>query len=494
MTSVAVFWDIENCAPPKNIRGSLVEEKLRKYLTGLGPIKQISAYAQMKDFPHELKQELQHSGVHLIDAPHLSEKDVVDHMIITDMYLFAMNNAHPQKIVLISGDIDYAYPLARLRQHQYEIILVIPPVGANRMLIEQADVILEWNDIMGRSGSASKTGFEGQRMRFEFLRSILEEMEQDGMTPAKDLSEIEIRLDAKYPTWKQTTKFDSIEEYYAAYEKVWASTTAQDSLENSDIDEEDVHEEVDPDRYSPLITVLHQAESQGTREPELAWIGIALRSLMDDPLRYLGIKRLKDYVLEAQEYGIVKVRQDGLQHYVSLIHKAEREKPSSLDDTDLDLLEQALESLRQDEVIPTSKAVLGRMRELGDGWIVSKSSYGSLRHLLDVAKDQRGIIIETSHSFQLIFPKSGKFDYWDPNDSDNDPFSNEEWVAFEDFLKAHSDLRVKGRYGLAKMVKDQCEVLSSLSLGKLTVLVQLAINKGWLTFYQDKLGLSPIYK
>ena len=87
MTSVAVFWDIENYAPPSKMKGTLVEKKLREPIREMGPIRRIFAYAEQSGFPEDLRMELQRSGIHLIDTPHgRYGKDAADQMIITDMF------------------------------------------------------------------------------------------------------------------------------------------------------------------------------------------------------------------------------------------------------------------------------------------------------------------------------------------------------------------------------------------------------------------------
>ncbi|KAH7343894.1 hypothetical protein B0J17DRAFT_194909 [Rhizoctonia solani] len=51
-------------------------------------------------------------------------------------------------IVLISGDRDFAYPLAILKARKYEVGLIVPPGGAHPALRAQASWVMEWKDVL----------------------------------------------------------------------------------------------------------------------------------------------------------------------------------------------------------------------------------------------------------------------------------------------------------------------------------------------------------
>ena len=144
--NIAIFWDMENCAPPRGTKGPDIVENLRSTLKDFGAIRHIYGYAELRLIPKDLRMELQRSGVHLIDVP-VQEKDAADKMIISDLIMFAVDNPPPKILVLISGDRDYAYSLAKLRLRGYEVILLIPPVGAHQSLLAQADRIIDWYDL-----------------------------------------------------------------------------------------------------------------------------------------------------------------------------------------------------------------------------------------------------------------------------------------------------------------------------------------------------------
>ncbi|CAE6424006.1 unnamed protein product [Rhizoctonia solani] len=206
MNRVGIFWDYENCAPPSGIPGYVVAERLRATCGAYGSVTQFRAYLELSTPPPTtpsqsasagpssndlscpptspktlaLRSELQSSGVSLIDCPHNSRKNVADSMLACDLVCFALDNPSPQipcanylpassysipntpfsaifpaplpapktTIVLISGDRDFAYPLAVLKARKYEVGLIVPPGGAHPALRAQATWVMNWKDVL----------------------------------------------------------------------------------------------------------------------------------------------------------------------------------------------------------------------------------------------------------------------------------------------------------------------------------------------------------
>ncbi len=483
--------------------GVTIERNIRKALLSYGIICDIRAYAPLNPSQENLRFELQRSGIQLIDAPRAKkkrEKDVVDHMIITDMLLVPLEDQQSKTIVLISGDVDYAYPLARLSQRGYEIILIIPESGAQRVLKERADVILEWADIVQPERTTTENQEFAKARKYDPLISVLKEFESNGnSTPLS--SQVEERLNERYPTWQKISGVQSFKTYVQdAKLDGWIHLKETDSgvqiirsNEDEDLEEEFVLE----DRYEPLVQILEEASAEGKSELELAQIGILLRKIISDPLDKLEVSQLKEYVLEAEEKGIVNVRHEGLQYYVSL--KVTDETDSIVENPEieetLDLLVQALRSLETDKMYPTSRVVIGRMREIKPGWDVFKSIFGGIEKLLECGEERRGIIIVKQNQNTLVFPPSGQYDYINPNEISEENFSEDQLKTLYEFFVKNSTLRSNGRYGLAKRLKnEELPHISDLSLGELTALVQLCVKKGWLQFRYNIIRVSDEIK
>ncbi|MFX1512844.1 MAG: hypothetical protein ACFFCQ_09680, partial [Promethearchaeota archaeon] len=70
--------------------------------------------------------------------------------------------------------------------------------------------------------------------------------------------------------------------------------------------------------FAPLLAILNKAQKQGIDELEFATIGMELRGQDPDWQETLGVRKLKDYMLEAKEAGYVVIRSVGLQHYAKI--------------------------------------------------------------------------------------------------------------------------------------------------------------------------------
>lgn len=125
---------------------SRLHELFRQY----GSIVGINAYAPVALIPLELRNQLQLGGVQMIDASALQgsgRKDVVDKLIFTALFVFALDHRPPATIVLISGDVDYAVPLATLKLRGYNTILV-PPKAVSRALLNIPSSVVHWTSVV----------------------------------------------------------------------------------------------------------------------------------------------------------------------------------------------------------------------------------------------------------------------------------------------------------------------------------------------------------
>jgi len=138
MGPVAIFWDIENCPVPSDVRpedvAGNVRMALRMHPVVKGAVTMLSAYGDFNAFPRRLREGCQRTGVKLVDVPN-GRKDAADKAILVDMFLFALDNHPPSSIMLISGDVDFAPALhilaekephfiIQIKEHDLEIFLV----------------------------------------------------------------------------------------------------------------------------------------------------------------------------------------------------------------------------------------------------------------------------------------------------------------------------------------------------------------------------------
>ncbi|MHA2297678.1 MAG: NYN domain-containing protein [Candidatus Hodarchaeales archaeon] len=498
---IAIFWDFENCPPPRGSKGAPIINSLREVLRPFGWIRQINAYGELRLIPERLRTELQRAGVHMIDV-HSNRKDAVDKMIISDMLLFAVDNQPPQVILLISGDQDYTYPLAKLRLRSYDIILVIPPVGAHPTLKDQADRIIEWYDLTRETlpeGIPSRDAREA--LKFEPLLSILELLRKEGKDDPT-LADIGKLLSKKYPArWQRLGKNklnNYVEEAARAGLVEWQKDGDYPFLKLLKPREEIVEAEEtlisEESRFSPLIIVLQKAREEGIKGFVLySWVGSQLRAMIPNWQEQLGVHQLKDYIQEGEEANIVMTLHEGLNHYVALTTGEKRVMAYMKGDKDLNLLEQALDDLQEELIIPYEKNIINRMKEIAKGeFDIQKTTFKTYDALLAAAQEQREISVEGAEPYRKLFRDGQRYAGIDPNDCSKDPFPEDQWLALLNFFTSNMDSRAKGRYAMAKLVKEtSVQILEDLRLGELVLMMQLAANRGWFEFKGSWWKISP---
>jgi hypothetical protein len=150
---VTILWDYENCPAPRRSRGlsgTVIVKRLRDAFVHLGPISEVKAFGNVSTIPPDLREELQTSAVSVVDAIAVNKrKDLVDKMIFSHMFCFALDHRPPATIVLIAGDVDYALPLAALSLRHYFIVLVLPSnAQVSEKLIGIANQVYHWEDIL----------------------------------------------------------------------------------------------------------------------------------------------------------------------------------------------------------------------------------------------------------------------------------------------------------------------------------------------------------
>jgi hypothetical protein len=153
---VAIFWDIENCPVPNDVRpeevAGSVRMALRHHLVVKAAVMTLSAYGDFNAFPRKLREGCQRTGVKLVDVPN-GRKDAADKAILVDMFLFALDNHLPSSIMLISGDVDFAPALHILGQRGYTIVLAIPSsVAVSSALSSAGSFVWDWPSLARGEG------------------------------------------------------------------------------------------------------------------------------------------------------------------------------------------------------------------------------------------------------------------------------------------------------------------------------------------------------
>jgi hypothetical protein len=490
----AIFWDLENCPPAKGNDPVAIISLIREKLKGFGPIKQIHGYAELSRIPEYLKASLQSSGVALIDVP-IQRKDAADKMIISDLVMFAVDNPAPQTLILISGDQDYAYPIAKLRLRGYKIIVIVPPGGAAETLKRQADTVFEWTEFSSTYSLDEQFSEEAREtIAFEPLIIAIKYLQDQGSDKPlfAQLGKIIHHLS---PQWKNLG-VNSLSEYVSLAEEAgivktggfasqqWVALERQTPYDNLDFSSK-------AEKFTPLLDVLEQAEDQNIIEPELAWIGSQLRFIFPNWRSLTGHARLIEYINEAAAAGAISLRIDGLQHYISRSSRSLKDEHAEALQSDIDLVKQAWESLRADEILPTERALIGRMREIAPGWFLQTSSFKSTKGLIKFGEDNKFLRIEGKPPQRIIQPYDNPIKGYNPeipiDVNFNHGVSDEMYNNFIKALETFTIFSAKGRYKMASILRQRLPTFRKFTLGKLLVLIQVAINRNHLIYLDGQI-------
>jgi len=183
---VAIMWDIENCpipagVPPLDVSGN-IRHSLLVHGGVKGAITTFSAYGDYSHMPKSIRQGCQKTGINLIDVPN-GKKDAADKAILIDMFLFALDNRPPALILLISGDVDFAPALHKLRQRGYTIAVALPRLKVHSALSNAGKFVWDWNSLASNQGLGTISRFNLDFMAAHITKSSLTAGECQGHKP-----------------------------------------------------------------------------------------------------------------------------------------------------------------------------------------------------------------------------------------------------------------------------------------------------------------------
>jgi len=201
---VAIMWDIENCpipagVPPLDVSGN-IRHSLLVHGGVKGAITTFSAYGDYSHMPKSIRQGCQKTGINLIDVPN-GKKDAADKAILIDMFLFALDNRPPALILLISGDVDFAPALHKLRQRGYTIAVALPRLKVHSALSNAGKFVWDWNSLASNQGLGTISRFNLDFMAAHITKSSLTAGECQGHKPvprnANDVDKHGLCIEAK---------------------------------------------------------------------------------------------------------------------------------------------------------------------------------------------------------------------------------------------------------------------------------------------------------
>ncbi|KAL5482518.1 hypothetical protein ACEPAI_9112 [Sanghuangporus weigelae] len=149
---VGIFWDVENCSVPAKIPARIVAARIKTVIKNFGEIVTFNVYGDSRySGLLDKQEELREAGVCVIVTPHKSKPQVADMRIIADIIAFALGNATPVTVILISSDGDFAHAVSII-QEKGHAVWIISNTKASAKLVGIADGRMSWNyDVLERA-------------------------------------------------------------------------------------------------------------------------------------------------------------------------------------------------------------------------------------------------------------------------------------------------------------------------------------------------------
>eukprot|EP01113_Clastostelium_recurvatum_P022384 TRINITY_DN2669_c0_g1_i2.p1 TRINITY_DN2669_c0_g1~~TRINITY_DN2669_c0_g1_i2.p1 ORF type:complete len:922 (+),score=223.04 TRINITY_DN2669_c0_g1_i2:122-2887(+) len=500
LTPVTVFWDIENCGVPRNVRGTTVVSAIRKLSLRHGLLRNISAVGNLKSIKEELRIELQGSAVLMHDVPS-GKPSAADIAILVELLKLVCDSKPPHKIILISGDRDFSNVLNVLVFRGYEVILIHLPQVSD-ILKSAATQSIEWN---------------------AFLQ--LGEREPDGSTPQTGRSSASpANAQVGTPSSSRTAAPSISLATPGAHSSpsrlnpapTGASDPASGTLSSSPPSKQE---------FAALLGIIRSLAHAGKSRILLSELGAHASGQM---WKEMGYKKLRDFVMDARSQGVVEYGGVSPSEWVSLMpgfggvssrpatasnaalygsggipvipnplatssgvitstissSRSFESLPSQdplngaeeapvLDAEARGLVLQALQDLKRDQFKPTEEALWNRLKHL---FRMKRQSLTRLfyEELLDVMVTEKHVKCQGLRPYRTIIGPKGPFDGADP-DNPTAEFPASDWIALQNFLLQVHPVQKKGRFGFAQFLKEKGPPqLKAYPLGLLTEMVQIA--------------------
>lgn len=160
MVSTGVFWDVENCSIPTQLRSYEVIKRRISASLRLGGIGvegglTVRAFGNVKKIGDDVRRQFKAAGVDLIDVPSGGgvKRNGSDVMLISNMHSWSRENPKGN-ILLIAGDSDYVETLKFMEEGGHKV-MIAGKWDASELLMEYGQVLWNWpNIVLLESGSS----------------------------------------------------------------------------------------------------------------------------------------------------------------------------------------------------------------------------------------------------------------------------------------------------------------------------------------------------
>lgn len=149
---ISVFWDIENCAVPANVSAYDVVKQVRDWFYDGHREVEFTVACDTSAIKASLLDELNDAHVNVVHVSH-NQKNAADDKLRIKLRQFAdMYKLSGSKVVLISGDVDFAPELHDMHYRQLINVVLIHNAQAKRSLIDAANKSILYSDFIANLG------------------------------------------------------------------------------------------------------------------------------------------------------------------------------------------------------------------------------------------------------------------------------------------------------------------------------------------------------
>ena len=262
----------------------------------------------------QLRSELQGSGVSLIDTPKSGRKNASDFMLAADMLAFAIDVPPPARIFLVSGDRDFAYGLGTLRNRGYEVVLMVPPIGAAPILQASANKVLRWRqDVLKVTKDAYGVPYQETPMNTSINAPL-------GKTAQSSPAIVPAQVSSAQASASQANNKPIISTPAGS-----SPPSSNKKLVTTEASSEQSHV------FASLVAILQRLAKEGQHKPLRS--ATAIRLVTSDPKVYerAGATRWAEFAAVAQANGLVTLGSDGTpgSEWIQLKTKETKDNSSS---------------------------------------------------------------------------------------------------------------------------------------------------------------------
>ncbi|XP_076442695.1 meiosis regulator and mRNA stability factor 1-like isoform X2 [Babylonia areolata] len=145
--AIGLFWDIENCQVPRYVSALSVVQRLReRFFEGLRE----AEFMCVCDINKESKNIIEELNNGQVNVVHISAtaKNAADDKIRQSLRRFADTHPPETKVVLISGDVNFATDLSDLRHRKHMYVILVHGKQVHEALVSCAHEHYVYDDIM----------------------------------------------------------------------------------------------------------------------------------------------------------------------------------------------------------------------------------------------------------------------------------------------------------------------------------------------------------